>query len=68
MGGGEMSGGIEVIAFQRDKRIFHMAPYRVIIYCPIGHVLPTLNVFIFIKRILYLFSLRPLGVGSDTEI
>lgn len=49
MGGGEMSGGIEVIAFQRDKHTFHMAPYCVIIYCPIGHILPPLNVFIFIN-------------------
>lgn len=49
MGGGEMSGGKEVIAFQRDKHTFHMAPCCVIIYCPIGHVLPPLNVFIFLN-------------------
>lgn len=47
-GGREMSAGIEVIAFQRDKHTFHTAPHCVIIYCPIGHVLPPLNVFIFI--------------------
>ncbi len=68
MGVGEMSGGMEVIAFQRDKHTFHMAPHCVIIYCPIGHVLPPLNVFIFINILLYLFSPRPLGGGNDSEI
>lgn len=57
MGGREMSGGIEVIAFQRDKHTFHMAPRRVIIYCPIGHVLPPLNVFIFIN-IFFIYFLQ----------
>ena len=57
MGGGEMSGGMEVIAFQRDKHTFHMAPRCVIIYCPIGHVLPPLNVFIFIN-IFFIYFLR----------
>lgn len=57
MGGKEMSGGMEVIAFQRDKHTFHITPRCVIIYCPIGHVLPPLNVFIFIK-IFFIYFLR----------
>lgn len=52
-----MSGGMEVIAFQRDKHTFHMAPRCVIIYCPIGHVLPPRNVFIFIN-IFFIYFLR----------
>lgn len=57
MGGGEMSGGMEVIAFQRDKHTLHMAPCCVIIYCPIGHVLPPLKVLIFIN-IFFIYFLR----------
>lgn len=48
---------MEVIAFQRDKHTFHIAPRCVIIYWPIGHVLPPLNVFIFIN-IFFIYFLR----------